>query len=48
MIETIKNLINNPELLALNSKNAKKLAKKFDWKNIVKHWEEEIIKLYHN
>ena len=48
MIETIKNLINNPELLVLNSKNAKKLAKKFDWKNIIKHWEEEIIKLYQN
>ena len=48
MIKIIHNLIDHPELLILNSKNAKTLAKKFDWSNIIKQWEEEIINLYHN
>ena len=48
MIEIINILIKQPELLKLNSKNAKDLAKKFDWKNIITQWEEEIINLHHN
>ena len=48
MIEIISNLIAQPELLRLNSKNAKDLAKKFDWSNVITEWEKEILDLYHN
>ena len=48
--EDIKTLIselkNKPEELERISKNAIELAASFDWKIIVKDWEEEIIKIY--
>lgn len=46
MLETIQSLIDKPELLQLNSKNAIVLAKQFDWKVVIKQWEVEISKLY--
>ncbi len=46
MIIVIQNLIDTPELLALNSKNAIALAKQFDWSILIKKWEKEILKLY--
>jgi glycosyltransferase involved in cell wall biosynthesis len=46
MIETIQQLKESPELLQLNSKNAMALAKQFDWRMVIKEWEEEIIKLH--
>lgn len=46
MLETIQSLIDKPELLRLNSKNAIALAKQFDWNIVVKQWELEISKLY--
>ena len=48
MIEIINTLVQKPELLRLNSNNARDLAKRFDWDNIIMQWEEEIINLYHN
>tara|TARA_B110000908_G_scaffold22494_1_gene25483 strand:- start:679 stop:1713 length:1035 start_codon:yes stop_codon:yes gene_type:complete len=41
----IKELINVPELLVLNSKGTVKLAKNFAWKVQIKEWEKEILKL---
>nr|WP_321226770.1 glycosyltransferase family 4 protein [uncultured Psychroserpens sp.] len=46
MIETMQELIEKPELLQLNSKNAIELAKQFDWKIVIKQWEQEVLKLY--
>ena len=46
MTQTITKLIKNPELLKSNSKNTRELVKKFDWKNIITKWEEEIENLY--
>ena len=45
MKKIIQELIDNPKLLEKTSKNAIEMAKKFDWKVIVKDWENEIIKL---
>ena len=38
-------LISDSELLQTTSKNAIELAKNFDWKNVIKDWEEVIINL---
>ena len=46
MIVVIQNLLETPELLELNSKNAIALAKQFDWKIVIKQWEQEVFKLY--
>jgi glycosyltransferase involved in cell wall biosynthesis len=48
MIETVKQLKENPELLQSNSRNAIELAKQFDWKDLIKDWEMEILKLIDN
>jgi glycosyltransferase involved in cell wall biosynthesis len=39
-------LIYDAELLKVTSENAMKLAKGFDWKNIIKDWEKVIVNLY--
>lgn len=39
----IENLINNQELLRETSKNAISMAKQFDWKILVKEWEDMIL-----
>jgi len=39
----LEELVHNEQLLYEVSKNAIKLAEKFDWKNVIKEWEEEII-----
>lgn len=44
-IATINYLQENPQDLQAISKNAIALAQSFDWKVLVKDWEEEIIKL---
>lgn len=48
MIETVQLLIENPDLLQLNSKNAIALAQSFDWSIVVKEWEQEILKIYNS
>lgn len=45
MQETIQELIDDPKLLQKTSKNAIGMAKRFDWKILVKEWENEIINL---
>ncbi len=45
MKETIQELIDDPKSLQETSKNAIAMAKQFDWKVLVKEWEEEIIAL---
>ncbi|MCK8480548.1 glycosyltransferase family 4 protein [Psychroserpens algicola] len=45
---TIQSLLEQPELLQLNSKNAIALAKQFDWNIVIKQWEQEISNLYHS
>ena len=45
MKKVVQELIDNPELLQKVSKNAIEMAKRFDWKKIIKEWEEEIVKL---
>ena len=45
VIEKIKELMLNPEMLILNSKEAVKLADKFSWDKLIKKWEKEILKL---
>jgi len=45
MKNIIQELIDNPKLLEKTSKNAIKMAKRFDWKVVVKDWENEIAKL---
>ncbi len=46
MIETIRRLEKNPEELDRVSKNAVEMARRFDWKVVVKDWEEVIERLY--
>lgn len=46
--EKILELIKDPNLLISNSKEAVKLAHRFDWKNIINDWEEVINNLYPN
>lgn len=41
----IQNLAEHPEQLVELSKNAIELGKRFDWRVLVKDWEEEIIRL---
>ncbi len=41
----IQELIDHPERLNLLSRNAVELGKHFDWKVLIKEWEEEIIRL---
>jgi len=41
----INQIINNPNLLQNNSEGALDLAKKFDWKNLIRNWEYEIDNL---
>jgi len=45
MKATVKELYNNPKLLQETSKNAIEMAKRFDWKVLVKEWEKEIIEI---
>ena len=45
VIEKIKELIQNPELLVSNAKAAFHLAEKFSWQVQIKEWEKEIAKL---
>lgn len=51
-IEEIKNIINklieDPELLKINARGAIEMAKKFDWKIVIKNWEEVIKSLIEN
>ena len=41
----IQELIDHPERLNMLSQNAVELGKRFDWKVLVKDWEEEIIRI---
>lgn len=41
----IRRLVNNPDLLQELSNNAIELGKRFDWKVLVKDWEEEIERI---
>ena len=43
--DKINQIINNPDLLQNNSKEALNLSEKFDWKNLIKNWEEVIDNL---
>jgi glycosyltransferase involved in cell wall biosynthesis len=45
MKATLQELHDNPKLLQETSKNAIEMAKRFDWKVLVKEWEKEIIKM---
>jgi len=42
----INELLNDLKLLEITSKNAVKLAHRFDWKNIINDWEKVIVDLY--
>lgn len=44
---TINELLNDPILLQNVSKNAIDMAKRFDWKILVKDWENNIVGIYH-
>ena len=44
----IQKLYDDENILFKNSKNALKMAKKFDWSHVVKDWEKELIYLYNN
>ncbi|WP_353661123.1 glycosyltransferase family 4 protein [Hydrogenimonas sp. SS33] len=46
MENTVRELADNPELLKKTSKNAVELAKRFDWKVVIKDWENVIEELY--
>jgi len=46
MTEVIQKLRNDPEKLRQVSQNAIDLAKRFDWKIIIKDWEQVIEELY--
>lgn len=46
MKEILKKLKKNPKILQGASKNAIILAKRFDWKNVIKDWEGTIEQLY--
>ena len=45
VIDKINQIINNPNLLQKNSEGALNLSEKFDWKKIIKDWEEVIDNL---
>jgi glycosyltransferase involved in cell wall biosynthesis len=40
MVSQIKRLINNPDLVAQLSKNARQTVENFDWKIVKKQWFE--------
>ena len=44
--EIINELLDNSELLQITSESAVKLAKRFDWKNVINDWEKVINNLY--
>ncbi|MEE2700032.1 MAG: glycosyltransferase family 4 protein [Bacteroidota bacterium] len=44
-ISLVKELVKKPELLEKTSKNAKTLAKSYDWKVLIKDWEKVIVEL---
>lgn len=46
IVEIINDLQSNHEKLSLLSANAVKMAERFDWKSIVKDWENMLKKLY--
>ena len=45
VIDKINQIINSPNLLQKNSEGALNLAEKFDWKHLIKNWEEVIDNL---
>ena len=45
MAAVIHDLLDHPEKLQSLSDNAKVMAKRFDWKVLVKEWEDEIVKI---
>jgi len=45
MRTTIKRLIDNEDLLLKNSEGALLMAKRFDWRILIKHWEESMLDL---
>lgn len=46
VVDLINKLLANPELLYKVSKNTKRLAHSFDWKDIINDWEEVITDMY--
>ena len=48
MKEIIQKFVDKPEALQQCSQNAIIMAKKFDWKVLIKDWEEEIVSLHEN
>lgn len=46
IVEIVNKLQNNPQLLQTLSQNAIKMAKKFDWRIVVKSWERTIEDIY--
>ena len=46
VVDIINRILDNPKILENASKNAVRLADKFDWKNIIKDWERIIKNLY--
>ncbi len=47
MKEVVSHLQEKPQELAEVSKNAIEMAKRFDWQIVIREWEKEIEKLYH-
>ena len=45
MASVIQDLLDHPEKLQPLADNAKVMAKRFDWKVVVKDWEDEIVKI---
>jgi glycosyltransferase involved in cell wall biosynthesis len=45
MESTVKQLVDNPKSLQKVSKNAIELAKRFDWKVVIKDWEKVLERL---
>jgi len=45
VIKKINQLIDNPELLQKNSEGSLSMSEKFEWKNLIKNWEEVIDNL---
>lgn len=46
--DAINRLTSDPGLLASLSRNAVKLGKRFDWKNLISDWEREIERIYNS
>ena len=47
MEQVIDRLMASPDILKEASENAIKLANKFDWKFVIRRWEEVIEDLFH-